>query len=131
MNLETLRTFCKQLPHVAEDVKWGNDLCFLIGGKMFAVTCLDRINPIKVSFKCTPEKFSELIEQDGIVPAPYMARNQWVSLERWDAMRDAEIKVLVQNSYELVKSKLTKKAQAELGTPTKPPGRASKKATSR
>jgi predicted DNA-binding protein (MmcQ/YjbR family) len=119
MNLESLRKYCNQLPHVTEDVKWGNDLCFLIGGKMFVVTCLEPANPVKVSFKCTPEKFAELIEQDGIIPAPYMARNHWVSLERWDALRDAELKELVATAYDLVKLKLPKKVQAEIARPKK------------
>jgi predicted DNA-binding protein (MmcQ/YjbR family) len=114
MNTESIRNFCKTLPHVTEDIKWDNDLCFLIGGRMFAVACLDRTTPHKLSFKCTPEKFSELVERDAIIPAPYMARNHWVTLERFDAMRDPEIKDLVRSSYEMVKGKLTKKAQAAL-----------------
>jgi predicted DNA-binding protein (MmcQ/YjbR family) len=114
MNTEGIREYCKTLPHVTEDIKWGNDLCFLIAGKMFAVACLDRTSPNKLSFKCTVEKFAELIEREGIIPAPYMARNQWVALERFDAMRDGEIKELVRNSYEMVKAKLPKKVQAGL-----------------
>lgn len=114
MTLESLRRFCKQLPHVTEDVKWGNDLCFLIGGKMFAVACLDQADAHAVSFKCTPERFAELVEQDGIIPAPYMARNHWVTLERFDALRDAEIEDHIRDSYAMVKAKLTKSAQAAL-----------------
>ncbi len=114
MNTESIRTYCKTLPHVTEDIKWDNDLCFLIAGKMFAVACLDRTTPHKLSFKCTPVKFTELTEQDGIIPAPYMARNHWVTLERFDALRDSEMKELVRNSYELVKAKLPKKVQATL-----------------
>lgn len=114
MDLDSLRKFCRSLPHATEDVKWGNDLCFLIAEKMFCVTCLDNTAAARVSIKCTPEKFADLIESDGIVPAAYMARNHWVSLERWDALRDAEIKSLVRESYDLVKSRLSKKAQAKL-----------------
>jgi predicted DNA-binding protein (MmcQ/YjbR family) len=114
MNTESIRTYCKTLPHVTEDIKWDNDLCFLLAGKMFALTCLDRTTAHKLSFKCTPAKFTELIEQDGIIPAPYMARNHWVTLERFDALRDSEMKELVRNSYELVKAKLPKKVQAAL-----------------
>ncbi len=44
-----------------------------------------------------------------------MARNKWVMLERLDALNDSEIKRLIKNSYEMIFSKLTKKAQAELG----------------
>ncbi|MBI2683237.1 MAG: MmcQ/YjbR family DNA-binding protein [Acidobacteriales bacterium] len=115
MTREMLRSFCRRLPHVIEDVKWGNNLCFLIGGKMFAVTCLERTAPVKLSFKCKPERFTELVEVDGIIPAPYMARNHWVSLERWDALRDAEIKDSVTESYALVKARLPKKVQGKLG----------------
>ena len=114
MDLDSLRRYCQSLPHVTEDVKWDNDLCFLIGGRMFCVTCLDRTATVCVSFKCGPEKFTDLTEEDGIIPAAYMARNHWVSLERWDALRDAEIKSLVRNSYDLVKSRLPKKLQAKL-----------------
>ena len=27
---------------------------------------------------CTPEMFAELIEREGIIPAPYLARAMWV-----------------------------------------------------
>ena len=114
MDLESLRKYCRSLPHVTEDVKWGNDLCFLIAKKMFCVACLDQSAPVRMSFKCTPEKFSELIEENGITPAAYMARNHWISLERWDALRDSEIKSLVRESYGLVLAKLPKKMQAKL-----------------
>jgi predicted DNA-binding protein (MmcQ/YjbR family) len=115
MNLESVRRFCKRLPHTTEDIKWGHDLCFLIGGRMFAVGSLDKTEGHCLSFKCTPEEFAEMIEISGIVPAPYMARNHWVMLERFDALRDAEIEARVANSYELVKAKLTKSALAALG----------------
>lgn len=114
MTLETLRIFCATLPHVAEDVKWGHDLCFLIAGKMFCVASLNAEEGNRVSFKCTPEDFADYLERDGIIPAPYMARNFWVSLQRWDALRDAEIKAAVKTSYRLVFEKLPKKTQVGL-----------------
>jgi predicted DNA-binding protein (MmcQ/YjbR family) len=80
---------------------------------MFAVTSLE---PAKVclSFKCSPENFAELTERPGIIPAPYMARAQWVALESDDALSAAEIKRYLRQSYELVFAKLTKKMQSEL-----------------
>ena len=130
MNIDSLRAFCHRLPHVTEDVKWGNDLCFLIAEKMFVVAALDRTAPNRLAFKCTPEAFAELTERDGIIPAPYMARNMWVSLQRWDALRDDELKESIKTSYELVKAKLPKKLVAELDSrPPKP--RAGKRASGR
>lgn len=117
MTLESLRAFCRTLPHVTEDVKWGNDLCFLIAAKMFCVASLDAKEGNRVAFKCSPEVFAELIERDGNIPAPYMARNHWVSLTAWSAMRDAELRQAITDSYALVKAKLPKKTQEKLKSP--------------
>src|SRR5258705_12103179 len=95
MDIEQVRKFCLSLPHVTEKVQWGNDLLFCIGGKMFVVVALDASSDHCMSFKCTPERFAELIEQNGIVPAPYVARYYWVALERFDALSDRELKELV------------------------------------
>jgi predicted DNA-binding protein (MmcQ/YjbR family) len=114
MNTETLRSYCLSLPRATEDIKWGHDLCFLIAGKMFAVASLEKSDAHCVSFKCTPERFAELTEMDGIIPAPYMARNHWVTLERFSALRDAEIKEFVRDSYQMVLEKLPKKTRDSL-----------------
>jgi len=113
MDLDSIRTYCLSLPHATEDIQWGNDLLFRISGKIFTGISLDP--PHSLSFKCTPEKFDELIELDGIIPAPYTARNKWVMLERLDAINDSELKRLIKISYEMIFAKLTRKAQAELG----------------
>ena len=113
MNLDSIRDYCLSLPHATEDIQWGNDLLFRISGKIF--TGINLEPPHSLSLKCTPEKFDELIELDGIIPAPYVARNKWVMLERLDALSDSELKRLIKISYEMIFAKLTKKAQAELG----------------
>ena len=113
MDIESLRRFCLSLPHATEGVQWDNDLVFRVGGKMFAVASLD-VTPTRVSFKCTPEKFAELVEQEGITPAAYMARIHWVTLHRLDALDEAETENLIRASYEMVWAKLTKKLRAEL-----------------
>jgi len=117
MNIDAVRSFCLSLPHATEDVQWGNDLLFRISGKIFAVIGLEP--PNSLAFKCTPEEFDDLIERDGIIPAPYMARNKWVKLETLDALGDRELKTLINNSYEMILSKLPKKTQAELGAAPK------------
>jgi predicted DNA-binding protein (MmcQ/YjbR family) len=117
MNIDSIRSYCLSLPHATEDVQWGNDLLFRISGKIFAGINLDP--PHSLSFKCAPEKFDELIELEGIIPAPYMARNKWVMLEHLDALNATELKRLIKISYEMIFSKLTKKAQAELSAPPK------------
>jgi predicted DNA-binding protein (MmcQ/YjbR family) len=113
MDIEQTRAYCLSFPHVTEKVQWGYDLVFKVGGKMFAVVVLEAA-PHCMSFKCTPEKFAELIEQDGIGPAPYVARYHWVALERFNALSEKELKALLRNAYDLVLAKLPKKARAEL-----------------
>lgn len=113
MNNEQLRTFCLALQAVTEDIKWDNDLCFSVGGKMFCVAALDL--PYKVSFKVPAELFEELSSQPGIIPAPYMARAQWVLVSNPAQFSKKEWEAYIAQSYNLVKAKLTKKLRAELG----------------
>jgi predicted DNA-binding protein (MmcQ/YjbR family) len=108
MTIDTIRTICRALPETTEDIKWGSDLVFSIGGKMYTVVCLDP--PHTVAFKCTPEEFAELVERDGIIPAPYLARAMWVQEQGLGETLDRkELQRLVKTSYELVKAKLPKK----------------------
>ncbi|MDX6559091.1 MAG: hypothetical protein QOF72_2140, partial [Blastocatellia bacterium] len=119
MDIEQVHAYCLSFPHVTEVVLWGNDLVFKIGGKMFAVIGLDPASDHCMSFKCTPEKFAELIEEDGIVPAPYVARYHWVALERFNALSEKELKALLRTAYDQVLEKLPKRARADLATPPK------------
>lgn len=112
MNIEELRDLCLGMPGVTEDVKWGADLCFLIGGKMFCVTSIDA--PHSVSFKVTDEQFDAITARPLVIPAPYMARNKWVSVQEWQVLQDAEWETYVKQSYALVKAKLPKKVQKEI-----------------
>jgi predicted DNA-binding protein (MmcQ/YjbR family) len=123
MNLDRLRRYCLSLPHATEQVQWGNDLVFKVGGKMFAVSCLDPANPVKVSFKCDPERFAELIERPGIIPAPYLARSHWVALETFDALGNRELEWALAEAHRLVVERLPKKVQPQLATPAPKPAR--------
>ena len=111
MNLEQLRKFCLSLPHATENVQWGNDLCFKIGGKMFAVADLEGNH---VSFKCTPDEFQELILIDGIAPAQYVARYHWITIHKSGALRTSEVQRLIRDSYQMVYEKLPKKVKQNL-----------------
>ena len=116
MDIESVRSFCLSLPHVDEKVQWGNDLLFRIGEKMFAVVSLEPASDHCMSFKCTPEKFAELVEQEAIFPAPYVARYHWVALKRFDALPDRELKELLRTAYGLVYEKLPAKIKRQLQT---------------
>lgn len=112
MTLETLRAFCLTLPYVTEDIKWGHDVCFSIGGKMFCVATID--DPLKVSLKVMDEEFDELITVPGISPAPYVARYKWIWIENETVFTRPKWERYIKQSYDLVFSKLPKKILAGL-----------------
>ena len=113
MNIEQLRKFCLSFPGSTEDVKWGADLCFSVGGKMFAVTSADSASG-GLSIKCTPEKFDELIEREGIDPAAYVGRYKWVHIKSPGAVKPDELRELIEKSYQLVFDKLPAKIKSSI-----------------
>jgi len=115
MTLEKLRKHCLTYPGATEQIQWGADLVFKVGGKMFAVAATEPAGHC-LSFKCSDEGFAELVEQEGIVPAPYLARAKWVALERFDALSDREIEQRIREAYDIVFGKLTKKSQASIAS---------------
>ncbi len=120
MNTDTIREFCLAFPDATENLQWGDDLCFKIGGKIFAIVGLD--NP-RLCFKCVPETFAELIEREDIHPAPYVGRYKWVMLDRLDAVRWDELRELIRQSYEMVAAKVPKKKSGKKQKASKPRAR--------
>jgi len=119
--LEWVRKFCLSLPHTTEKVRWEHNLLFCIGEKMYCIANLEPgMGPGKIAFKCQPEKFAELVEIEGIIPAPYMARNHWVSVTQIGALRQAETQELIRGSYQLVLSRLPKRLQLKLSAAPPP-----------
>lgn len=113
MNLDKFRKLCLSFPAATEQIQWGSDLVFKVGGRMFAVAATEPAAHV-VSFKCSDEGFAQLLEQDGIAPAPYMARARWVALERFEALTDREVQARLAEAYRLVFAKLTRKDQARI-----------------
>jgi predicted DNA-binding protein (MmcQ/YjbR family) len=116
MDTSWIRDLCLSFPSVTEHVIWGNDLTFKVAGKMFAHAVLEPA-PVWLSFKASPENFYDLTERPGIIPAPYLARAQWVALETKDALSSPELAALVRDSYDLIVAKLPKKTRDSLLTP--------------
>lgn len=124
MDTERIREFCLSLPHVTESVNWGHDLVFwvadkAIGGKMFAAADLNAASSEVLSFHCGAERFHELLEIDGIVPAAYSAKYFWVTVRRWDALRHAQFEDELRNAHALIYAKLPKRTQTILAMPEK------------
>lgn len=124
MDNERIRAICMALPHVAETVNWGHHLVYWvgdrdIGGRMFASTDLDGSGVGVLSFHCGAERFHELLEANGIRPTPYSAKQHWVTLERWDALRPREVEAELRLAHALIYEKLPKRTKTVLAMPEK------------
>lgn len=122
MDAESTRAFLLSLPLVEETLQWGNNLVFwvgdkAIGGKMFALINLDGDGRAVMSFAAGPEGSAELLETDGIFPAPYLARAHWVAMERWDVLRKSELESRLRSARGLTEAKLPERTREMLAMP--------------
>ena len=124
MDNERIREICLALPHVTETVNWGHHLVFWvgdcdIGGKMFAMTDLEGTGIGVLWFHCGAERFHEMMEREGIILAPHLARAYWVSMERWDSLRPREVEEELKRAHRLIYEKLPARTKAVLALPEK------------
>ena len=112
MDIETVRQFCLSLPSATEDVKWGNDLCFSIGGKLFCVC--DLAGTPTVTIKVSDADFNELCETENIDPAKYTGRYGHVTVSDFSRFTEAEWRTRIKESYEFTLAKLPKKLRGNL-----------------
>jgi predicted DNA-binding protein (MmcQ/YjbR family) len=123
MDAERVREFLLGLPHVTETVQWGGRLVYwvgdkAIGGKIFAVVNLDGTGRV-ISYCAGRERFAELVEIEGVDPAPYMARNFWVAVDAWAVFRGAEWERELEAAHEIIFGKLPPRTKAVLKMPLK------------
>jgi predicted DNA-binding protein (MmcQ/YjbR family) len=85
---------------------------------MFALVNLDGDgkHPV-ISYAAGPTRFPELVEIEGIIPAPYLARIFWVAVERWDVFRDAEWQRELRAAHEIMLAKVPPKTRKILSLP--------------
>jgi predicted DNA-binding protein (MmcQ/YjbR family) len=109
---EELHAAAMALPGATLDLKWGDDHCYCVGGKMFCATDGAYTN---LSFKASDIAFEALTETGRATPARYMARAKWVSLDDLSTQDAAEVADWVRTAHALVAAKLTGKLRKELG----------------
>jgi len=113
---DNLIEYCRSFPGATEDVKWGKDLIFSVGGKMFAGFMMPEGQPL--GFQVDPDAFDHLVGKRGIVPAPYMAKHSWISVTDRKKVPATELKKLLKEAHRLTARKLSLKAQKALGLVT-------------
>jgi predicted DNA-binding protein (MmcQ/YjbR family) len=124
MDNERIREICMARPHVTETLNWGHHLVYFvgdkdIGGKMFAMTDLDGTGTGVLWFHCGAERFHELLETEGIIASPYLARAHWVTVDRWDTLRPRQIEDELLRAHSLIYEKLPARTKKVLAMPEK------------
>ncbi len=107
MDLAQFREYCLNKPGAAEGTPFGSDvLVFKVGGKMFALAALDDL-PTTVNLKCDPDlalDFRDRYEQ--VTPGYHMNKKHWNTVEIDSGIPDAELRKMIDHSYELVAKSL-------------------------
>ncbi len=116
MDRDAFDAYCGSLKATNHVVQWGDSSVWKVGGKIFAIcSTWGEGSHNRISFKCSDLGYTILCEQDGIVPAPYLARAKWVQIEDPGAMSDDELKRYIETAYVIVMGKLTRAQRADLG----------------
>jgi predicted DNA-binding protein (MmcQ/YjbR family) len=110
MDLETFREYCLSKAATTESTPFGEDvLVFKVAGKMFALAVLDEI-PTTVNLKCDPDLALELRDRyEQVGPGYHMNKRHCNTVEIDGGIPDAELRKMIDHSYELVVRNLPKK----------------------
>jgi len=114
MNIEELREYCISKNGATEDFPFDETtLVFKVMGKMYALTDIE--GELSINLKCDPEKAIELREQFScVLPGYHMSKVHWNTVKIDGSVSDKQIHQWIDDSYELIVSKLTRKQKEEL-----------------
>ena len=115
MDATELRRCCVRRPGAVQEFPFGPETSvFKVGGKMFALSALDRV-PLEVSVKCEPELAEQLRHTYGeIRPGYHLNKRHWITITLDDGLDDGFVRDLVEDSYDLVVSALPRRLRDEL-----------------
>ena len=110
-----IEAFCLSLPAATLSVHWGEERVYKVGGKMFAMLGAKNDRPHHLFFKAGETSFHILTHMRHIIPAPYLARAHWVTLERLDALKTKELKAYLERAHALAAAGLSNRKRVALG----------------
>ncbi|MFY7962864.1 MAG: MmcQ/YjbR family DNA-binding protein [Elsteraceae bacterium] len=119
MTKDEFNAFCRSLPATSHVVQWGGAEVWKVGGKLFAVGRWDGESPA-ITFKPTDLSYEILSAQPGLRPAPYLASRglKWIQNYAPEGLSDADLRLYLRRSHEIVAAGLPKKRRRELGLDT-------------
>ncbi len=114
MNIEEVRDYCLSKKGTTEEFPFDEvTLVFKVMGKMYVLGNLE--GDLSINLKCDPEKAISLREEyEAINPGYHMNKRHWNTVEMDGSLKPDFVKELIDHSYNLVVSKLTRKQKVDL-----------------
>lgn len=115
MDPQILHERAMEMPHVTLTHPFGGDVnVYKVLNKMFALTSVYQQRPI-VNLKCDPQQAIELCDVfTDIIPGYHMNKRHWITVFLDGSVPQGEIERMMDNSFKLVVSKMTKKDQQSI-----------------
>jgi predicted DNA-binding protein (MmcQ/YjbR family) len=116
MRPDELRDVCLAFPGSAETFPFGPETsAFKVAGKIFALSRLAE-SPLRVSLKCEPLLAEQLrAAHPAVLPGYHLNKRHWNTVIVDGSMPKRMIKDMVEDSYDLVVSKLPLSRRQALG----------------
>lgn len=115
MTRDEVLDLCSGLPGSVEDYPFGDDVAvFKVAGKMFALVALTGEHG-SVNLKCDPEWALELRAiHEAVRPGYHQNKRHWNTVDLDGTVDDADLREMIDHSYELVASRLPRSQRARL-----------------
>lgn len=117
MELSELKTYLQSKLAVTEELPFGPEaLVYKVCGKMYALVAWQEV-PLKITLKVDPAQADlQRAMFASIKPGYYMNKQHWNTIELSGELSDAQLTGLIDDSYQLVVAKLTKKERVTLAS---------------
>lgn len=115
MEFEVFRKYCLSKLGATEEQPLGNQSYYYkVKDLVFAIA--DTAEDYRLTLKCEPAKALLLRQENNFIkPGYHINKEHWNTFIMKEVNKDAEIEAHVDNSYDLVIQKLSKKQKASLG----------------
>jgi predicted DNA-binding protein (MmcQ/YjbR family) len=109
MNAENFRAHCLTKKGATEGTPFGpDDIVFKVAEKMFALLAFEEVPP-RANLKCDPDLALELRDRyEQVEPGYHMNKKHWNTVVLDGVIPDAEVRRMIDHSYELVVQSLPK-----------------------
>jgi predicted DNA-binding protein (MmcQ/YjbR family) len=116
MNAAELRDYCLSFRDAEETFPFGPETSvFKVAGKMFALSQLGA-DSLRVSLKCEPQLAEALRGAHAAVfPGYHLNKRHWNTVSIDGSLPDKAVRNMIEDSYDLVVSKLPKARRRALG----------------